>query len=77
MERSCFCGSLHVALDHGSYVSMTGAEDDEEGYVDESFCHDPSWHAECTTDVLADFLAVGDLILVVGDTLGKCILDSV
>jgi len=64
-------------LNHGAHMFMAAPEDNEEGDIDEGFLCDTPWHTECTADVLTNFATVGNLILVMGNALGKCILNEV
>ena len=52
-------------------------EDNEEGDIDECFLCDPPRHVESMANVITDFPAIGDLVFVASDALGKCILDEI
>ena len=69
--------SLHVALNHGAHMFVATPEDDEEGDIDECFLCDPPRHVESAANVVMNFLAIGDLVFVVSNALGKCVLDKI
>ena len=69
--------SLHVTLNHSAHMFMATPEDDEEGDIDECFLCDPPRHAESTANVITNFPAIGDLVFVTSNALGKCVLDEI
>ena len=59
------------------HVFVTRSKDDEEHDIDECILSNAPRHAESMVNILADFVAVGELVFVMSNMLWKGILNKV